>query len=56
MSIPGLEEGAFRDLWGQGHEARVLSASVVCGISGWEGESPSMIGDREELMGRGWGC
>lgn len=41
MPGPELEPGVFRDLWGQGLEARILSAAVVCGVSGQEGQNPS---------------
>lgn len=41
VPILGLAQDEFRDLWGQGQEARVLSVAVVCRVSGQEGESPS---------------
>lgn len=49
VPIPGLAQGEFRDLWGQGHQARVLSLAVSVGLVDRKGKVLLPTGDREEL-------
>lgn len=49
VPIPGLAQGEFRDLWGQGHQAKVLSLAVSVGLVDRKGKVLLPTGDREEL-------